>query len=449
VASQAFPDDFEWGASTSAYQIEGSVRADGRGESIWDRYSHTPRNVLNGDTGDVACDHYVRWRDDIDLMRELQLDAYRFSIAWPRIIATGTSAVNEAGLDFYERLVDGLLAAGIAPFPTLYHWDLPQPLQDAGGWTNRATIDRFLDIVDVVTRRLGDRVPNWMTINEPLIAGHFGHSLGVMAPGGRSWTDGLAASHHLLLAHGRAVEVVRGNVDGAKVGIVLNSMRAIPASDSQSDADAAERWDGIANRFYLQAIAGNGYPDDIHDLMAEHMPAIHDRDMSVIATPTDFLGVNYHAPMYVSAGQEPTGVSFAAPPPDVKTTDAGWPIQPDVLLDTLRRIHSVYYPGSIYISVNGAAIDDPDPESGRVRDPRRIDYLAGHLDAVWRAIGDGVPVKGYFAWPLMDNFEWSQGYSKRFGLVHVDYATQTRTIKDSGRWYASVADGNELTSTAR
>ena len=449
MAAQAFPDDFVWGAATSAYQIEGSVRADGRGESIWDRFSHTPGNVINGDTGDIACDHYVRWRDDIALMRELQLKAYRFSIAWPRIIPTGTSAVNEAGLSFYERLVDGLLEAGITPYPTLYHWDLPQPLQEAGGWTSRATLDRFLDVVDTVTRRLGDRVANWMTINEPLIAGHWGHSLGFHAPGGRSWKDGLAASHHLLLAHGRAVEVVRGNVDDAKVGIVLNPMPAIPASDAQSDADAAERWDGIANRFYLQAIAGDGYPGDVHELMAEHMPPIHDRDMAVIATPTDFLGINYYSPIYVSSGPEPTGVSFAVPPPNIETTAMGWPIQPDVLLETLRRINRDYYPGPLYLAENGAAIDDRDPVEGRVRDGARIDYLFGHLDAVWRAIGDGVPVQGYFAWSLIDNFEWSNGYSSRFGLVYVDFATQMRTIKDSGHWYASVADGNQLSSTVR
>ena len=449
MAAQAFPDGFAWGAATSAYQIEGSVRVDGRGESIWDRYSHTRGNIANDDTGDVACDHYVRWRDDIGLMRELQLNAYRFSIAWPRIFPTGRGAVNKAGLDFYDRLVDGLLEAGITPFPTLYHWDLPQPLQDAGGWPNRATIEPFLEVVDVVTRRLGDRVASWMTINEPLIAGHFGHSLGFAAPGGRSWSAGLAASHHLLVAHGRAVEIVRGNVDRGRVGIVINPMPAIPASDSQSDADAAERWDGIANRFYLQAIAGNGYPDEVHDLMAEHMPAIHDRDMVVIAAPTDFLGVNYYAPMYVSSGPEPTGVRFAAPPSDVETTDMGWPVQPDVLHETLLRIHRDYYPGAIYIAENGAAIDDPDPVAGRVADPRRIDYLTGHLDAVWRAIRDGVPVAGYFAWSLMDNFEWAQGYSRRFGLIHVNYATQDRTVKDSGRWYAAVADGNELLSTAR
>ena len=448
MAAQAFPDGFAWGAATSAYQIEGSVRVDGRGESIWDRYSHTRGNIANDDTGDIACDHYVRWRDDIELMRELRLNAYRFSIAWPRVFPTGMGSVNRTGLDFYDRLVDGLLEAGITPFPTLYHWDLPQPLQAAGGWGNRATIEPFLEVVDVVTRRLGDRVVNWMTINEPLIAGHFGHSLGFIAPGERSWSTGLAASHHLLVAHGRAVEVVRGNVDGGRGGIVLNPMPAIPASDSQSDADAAERWDGIANRFYLQAITGDGYPDNVHDLMSEHMPAIHDRDMAVIATPTDFLGVNFYAPMYVTAGEEPTGVSFAPPPRNVETTDMGWPVQPDVLHETLLRIHRGYYSGPIYITENGAAIDDPEPRSGQVADPRRIDYLAGHLDAVWRAIRDGVPIEGYFAWSLMDNFEWSQGYSRRFGLIHVDFPTQTRTIKDSGRWYAAVVDGNELLSTA-
>lgn len=321
---QAFPDAFVWGAATSAYQIEGGVRADGRGESIWDRFSRVQGRVVNGDTGDIACDHYARWRDDIQLMRELQLKAYRFSIAWPRIIATGMSAVNEAGLAFYERLVDALLEADITPFPTLYHWDLPQALQDRGGWTSRETVDRFVDLVDVVTRRLGDRVPSWMTVNEPLIAGHFGHSLGIHAPGGRRWADGLAASHHLLLAHGRAVEVVRGNVALGRAGIVLNPMLTIPATDSQTDADAADRWDVIANRFYFEALSGRGYPDAMHDLMGEHMPEIHDQDMAVIAAPTDFMGINYYAPTYVTTGPLPTGVAFAAPPPEVATTAMGW-----------------------------------------------------------------------------------------------------------------------------
>lgn len=444
MAAQGFPDDFVWGAATSAYQIEGSVRADGRGESIWDRFSHTPGRVTNGDTGDLACDHYRRWRDDVDLLRELQLRAYRFSIAWPRILATGTSAVNQAGLDFYDRLVDQLLQAGITPWPTLYHWDLPQPLQDAGGWPNRETVDRFLDVVDVVTRRLGDRVSHWMTINEPLIAGHFGHSLGIHAPGVRSWRAGLAASHHLLLAHGRAVEVVRTNSPGAQVGIVLNPMPALPADDSQSALEAAERWDGIANRWYLQAIAGRGYPDDIIELFGADAPEIDTDDMRVIAVPTDFLGINYYAPTYITPGDPPTGLSFAEPPPGTPVTSIGWPIQPDVFLDVLSRIHADFYPGAIVVAENGAAFEDPPVIDGRVDDAPRIDYLAGHLDAVSRAIGLGIPVEGYFAWSFMDNFEWSSGYGPRFGLVHVDYATQARTIKDSGRWYAGVVADNEL-----
>ena len=444
MAAQGFPDGFVWGAATSAYQIEGSVRADGRGESIWDRFSHVAGNVLGEDTGDVACDHYRRWRDDISLMRELQLNAYRFSIAWPRIVPTGSGAVNGAGIDFYDRLVDELLEADIAPWPTLYHWDLPQPLQDAGGWPNRATVDRFLDMVDVVTRRLGDRVSHWMTINEPLIAGHFGHSLGIHAPGLRSWRAGLAASHHMLLAHGRAVDIVRTNAGGADVGIVINPMPAIPADDSQAAADAAERWDGIANRWYLQALSGRGYPDDVRELFSDDAPDVRDDDLTVIAAPTDFLGVNYYAPMYVAAGPAPTGVAFAGPPPDIAVTGLGWPIQPEVFLFTLRRIQDEFYPGPIVIAENGAAFPDPPVDGGRVAVGDRIDYLASHLDAVWRAIDGGIPVRGYFPWSLLDNFEWANGYGTRFGLVHVDYATQERTIKESGRWYADVVAGNEL-----
>ena len=441
--SPVFPSGFLWGASTASYQIEGAVREDGRGESIWDRFSHTPGKTANGDTGDVAADHYHRWRDDIDIMRELGLGAYRFSIAWPRILPGGWGAVNQAGLDFYDRLVDGLLAAGIEPWPTLYHWDLPQALEDRDGWRNRETVEAFAEYTDVITRRLGDRVKHWITINEPWVAAYLGHFLGIHAPGLTNLQAANTAAHLMLLAHGRAVEVVRGNVSNGKTGITLNLSQVYPASDSQADAEAARRMDGSTNRWFLDPVFRGRYPEDLAETMGSLMPEIEDDDFSVISRPTDFLGINSYSPFYVAHDPaSPLGARMVER--EGEHTAVGWLVQPEALQELLVRVHEEYAPGDIYITENGAAFDDPAPEEGRVHDPRRRAYLHDHLTACLNAIGQGVPLQGYFVWSLMDNFEWAEGYGKRFGVTYLDYATQERTIKDSGRWYAEVTRANRV-----
>ena len=443
-----FPEGFVWGAATAAYQVEGAAREDGRGESIWDRFSHTPGKTLHGDTGDVACDHYHRWRDDIRLLRALNLNAYRFSIAWPRILPEGRGQINEAGLAFYDRLVDELLAAGITPWATLYHWDLPQPLEDVGGWPLRATADAFVTYADAVSRRLGDRVKNWITLNEPWCSGFLGYHTGEHAPGRTNLKDALEAVHSLLLAHGKAVPVLRRNSPGARVGITLNLTPTYPATDSVADRAAAQRHDGYFNRWYLDPLYGRGYPADLLDLYGAGLaPATEPSDFAEIAALTDFLGINYYSPAFVCDG--PTNSPWrvqGAPVPDADLTDMSWPAYPRGLYDLLRRVHQDYPTGPLYVTENGAAYDDAPPRGGRVDDARRTRFLARHLAAAKAAIEEGVPCRGYFAWSLMDNYEWAFGYTKRFGITYVDFATQARTIKDSGRWYARAAAGNRLPS---
>ncbi|CAA9574979.1 MAG: GH1 / GH5_19 [uncultured Thermomicrobiales bacterium] len=440
----AFPDGFTWGVATSSYQIEGAVREDGRGESIWDRFSHTPGRTVNGETGDIACDHYHRYRDDVALMRELNLGAYRFSVSWPRVLPDGRGRVNEAGLDFYDRLVDELLAAGIKPWVTLYCWDLPQALEDQGGWPGRSTVDAFTELVEAVTRRLGDRVRDYITVNEPFIMAYLGYGLGLHAPGRRDMTDALAAGHHALLAHGRALEVVRANVPGARAGITLSLAPTYPLdADREADHEAARRDDVLFNRWFLDPLFGRGYPDDLARITGGTMPQIRDGDLALIAAPGDFLGVNYYTPTYSSADPAISD-SLPHPDPGVERTALNWPVEPGALTDLLARIQRDYAPRSILIAENGAAFDGDRVIDGRVADPRRTAYLAGHLRAVHDAIAVGSPVEGYFAWSALDNFEWAEGYGKRFGIVHVDYETQGRTIKDSGRYLARVATSNRL-----
>ena len=438
--SGQFPADFVWGAATASYQIEGAADEDGRGESIWDRFSRTPGKVENGDTGDVACDHYHRWQDDVALMRELNLNAYRFSIAWPRVIPAGTGPVNQAGLDFYDRLVDGLLEAGITPWATLYHWDLPQSLEDAGGWPAMATAEAFVPYVEAVTRRLGDRVKHWITLNEPWVSSMLGYLLGIHAPGRTDLGDALATSHQLLRAHGLAVPVIRTNSPESQVGITLNLTSAYPANPgNQGHVDAARSFDGFMNRWFLDPLAGRGYPDDMLKVYGDAAPEISEADLSAIAVPTDFLGVNYYTPSYLRAGDKgPMPFTPVDRPGD--RTAMGWLVEPKGLEDLLVRLDHDYPAKPLYITENGAAYDDPEPANGSVSDPERLRYLAGHLAAAKRAIDAGADLRGYFAWSLLDNFEWSFGYTKRFGIVHVDYDTQTRTIKESGRWYANVAE---------
>lgn len=438
-----FPDGFRWGAATSSYQIEGAVRDGGRGQSIWDTFSHTPGKTVNGDTGDIAVDHYHRWHQDVAMMRELDLQAYRFSVAWPRIIPEGVGPVNQEGLDFYDRLVDGLLEAGIEPWATLYHWDLPQALGDQDGLKNRDIADAFEAYVGAVTDRLGDRVKKWITINEPFVAGFIGYWWGMHAPGETSRAAGLAAVHNLLRMHGKGVDVVRERVPDARVGITLNLTSVYTLGDSEADEDEVRRDDGLSNRWFLDPVFKGSYPEDMVEEFGDDMPEVHPGDMELMSRETDFLGVNYYMPSYVKAGVEN---AFFDPSlaPDYERTATGWLVEPRGLKDLLVRIDQDYGPEEIYITENGAAFDDDRPVDGRVHDPRRLAYYHGHLGACHDAIGQGVPLKGYFAWSLMDNFEWSEGYSKRFGIVYVDYSTQERTPKDTARWYANVIRENAI-----
>jgi len=441
--ARAFPDGFLWGAATASYQIEGAVREGGRGESIWDRFTHTPGKIANGDTGDVAVDHYHRWPEDIRIMQELALGAYRFSIAWPRIQPTGRGAANAEGLDFYDRLVDGLLAADIEPWVTLYHWDLPQALQDAGGgWAHRSTADAFAEYTDIVTRRLGDRVKHWITINEPWVVSYLGSLIGIHAPGNHSLPETLAVAHHLLLAHGHAADVVRTNVRDSQVGITLNLSHVYAEGDGELDQLAGSVADGALNRWFLDPVFGREYPADLVERFGDAMPEIRPGDFDVIARETDFLGINSYNPMHVR--HDPNGLLgvFGEAPVGGDRTAMGWIVEPDGLRDLLVRVHDDYAPKAIVITENGSAWNDPEPVEGRVPDPARIDYLHGHLLAVNEAIAKGAPVQGYFAWSLLDNFEWGEGYAKRFGIVYVNYDTQERTIKDSGRFYREVIEAN-------
>ena len=432
-ANPPFPADFVWGVATSAYQIEGAVAEDGRGESIWDTFCRTPGKVANGDTGAVACDHYHRWESDLDLIASLGVNAYRFSIAWPRIVPEGRGRIEPRGLDFYDRLVDGMLDRGLAPYATLYHWDLPQALEDEGGWTNRDIVDAFVAYADAVTARLGDRVASWATLNEPWCSAFLGYVKGEHAPGRTSVAAGLRAAHHLLLAHGSALPVMRRNAPGSEHGIVLNLNPVYPASDSPADAAAAHRFDGFFNRWYLEPILHGSYPEDAWEGYGDVVPDVESGDLEVIAREIDFLGVNYYSRVVVADGDGPwpstRGVPGSGP-----VTGMGWEVYPQGLTDLLVRLDRDYSIPRLHITENGAAYRD-ERDAGRVRDADRVRYFEEHVAAVATARAQGVPAAGYFAWSLMDNFEWAYGYDKRFGIVHVDYDTQERTLKDSARWY--------------
>jgi beta-glucosidase len=417
-------NDFTWGAATAAYQIEGAASEDGRGESIWDRFCATPGKVRAGDSGAVACDFYHRYPEDIALMRELGLDAFRFSVAWPRVLPGGRGRVNDAGLDFYDRLVDELLAVGIQPFPTLYHWDLPQALEDEGGWTARSTAEAFVAYAEAVVARLGDRVTHWTTHNEPWVVAWLGYGRGQHAPGRTSEQDAVDAAHHLLLSHGWATDVIRRDVVDARVGIVLNLEHVDAASDSDADRAAARELDGRANRWFLDPLFRGAYPDDV-----ALAPPVRDGDLAAIAAPIDFLGVNNYFRFVVREGPEIVEL------PGVQRTDMGWEIHPESLYKLLVRIDRDYEPSSIYITENGAAFADVRTHDGEVHDVERVEFLASHIDNVMKARDEGVPVDGYFVWSFLDNFEWALGYSKRFGIVYVDYTTLERIPKDSFHWY--------------
>lgn len=461
----AFPDGFSWGVSTASYQIEGAARDGGRGPSIWDTFSHTPGRIRNGDTGDIACDHYNRLDEDLDLLARLGVDVYRFSIAWPRVQPDGHGPANAEGLDFYSRLVDGLLARGIKPVPTLYHWDLPQALVDRGeDWTSRAVVERFADYARIVFDALGDRVDLWTTFNEPWASAYLGYALGVHAPGMSDLSAAAAAHHHLLLAHGAAVAQLRASHPDARIGIALNLMQHYPASDDPADIAATAIADSQLNASFIDPLIGRGYPANLGAWsIAWADPAlVQAGDLDIIARPIDFVSVNTYHPRWICAADRRDAVrgagfdggygqalSFGLPfldvsPATAERTQMGWPIHADGLRDLLIRVGGDFAGIPVYISENGFAGADYADQQGAVNDPDRIAYLDGHLRAAHEAIDAGVDLRGYWEWSFVDNFEWSFGYGMRFGLVYVDYPTRNRTPKSSFDWYAGVVRRNGL-----
>lgn len=440
-----FPKGFLWGAATAAYQIEGSPLADGAGASIWHRFVHTPDRVRNGDTGDVACDHYRRWAEDVKLMQSLGLKAYRFSVAWGRVQPNGRGATNAAGLGFYERLVDTLLECGIEPMVTLYHWDLPAALDDRGGWLNPDIPHWFADYAALMFRRLDDRVHRWVTLNEPWVVAECGYLSGVLAPGHRNRFEAPIATHHLLMAHGSAVRAYR--TEGRhEIGLVVNLEPKYPASDVPADGAATKRAHAYMNRQYLDPVFHGRYPEEMAEIFGDAWPEWPAHDFAQIHQPIDFLGVNYYT-RSVTRYDPRSWPLFAAAvrQRDSAYTETGWEVHPEAFTDVLRWVASTYGNPPIYITENGAAFyDPPSARAGRIQDPLRVDYLRCHIAAVQAAIESGVDVRGYFAWSLLDNLEWAEGYSKRFGIVHVDFATQRRTPKDSARFYARVIESGGI-----
>ena len=437
-----FPKDFVWGAATASYQIEGAWNEDEKGESIWDRFSHTPGKVQDGDTGDMACDHYHRWEDDLKMIKQLGLKAYRFSTAWPRVLPSGTGTVSEAGLDFYSKLVDGLLKLDVEPYITLYHWDLPQKLQDKGGWPARDIVDAFVEYADLVSRVLGDRVKNWITFNEPWVSAFVGYYYGAHAPGHKSQHEALAAAHHLLLAHGNAVPVIRRNSPDSNVGITLNLTPQVPASPSVADRTAANWVDGHINRWFLDPLVGRGYPQDMVNDYGDEMAFVQPGDLEIASVPLDFIGINYYHRNVVRSEKVSEEENAPRTVFSGDVTEMGWEVHPESLYKMLGRLYFDYDFPAIYITENGAAYVDEVSADGEVHDPKRVSYYERHLEQVHRALEAGIPMKGYFAWSLMDNFEWAYGYSKRFGLVYVDYQSQQRIMKDSAKWYQTIIEKN-------
>jgi beta-glucosidase len=437
-----FPADFVWGASTSSYQTEGAVDKDGRGKSVWDVYSHTPGRVKNGDTGDIACDHYHRWREDVDLLSSGNFTAYRFSTAWSRILPFGTGSVEHRGLDFYDRLVDGLLAKGLRPWLCLYHWDLPQILQEQGGWLNRDTSAKFADYTRVVASSLGDRVKDWAILNEPNVHALFGYGTGEHAPGLKGLPHMLAAIHHLNLAHGRAVQALRAQHADLRVGTVISLQPVRPCSDSSGDRHAAERFDAMWNGACLDPLIKGMYP---HPIAPDFAALIADGDLTTIQQPIDYLGVNYYSPMYIThAPQSLFGAWFGPAPTDMGFTAMGWPVDASGLAEELIRLRDRYGNPELYVTENGACYDDELPATGFVLDNDRIAYLRDHLAAARHALAAGVRLRGYFVWSLLDNFEWAEGYGRRFGVIYVDFKTLKRTPKASYHWLAEFIKNHTL-----
>ncbi len=440
-----FPEDFLWGAAAASYQIEGAWQEGGKGESIWDRFSHTPGKVRGGDTGDAACDHYHRFREDVALMRELRLKSYRFSISWPRVMPSGRGKVNQAGIDFYSSLVDELLNSGIEPLATLYHWDLPQALQEKGGWADRDIAGWFADYAAAMGRALGDRVKKWVTLNEPQIFCALGYLTGEHAPGEKDAMKYFRASHFANLAHGRGVEALRSEAHGANIGTVLQLPPFHPGSDREDDHEAARKMDGVFNRWYAEPVLLGRYPADMLDLFSVLDIPIEDGDLDVISQPIDFVGLNLYTRAF--AKKDPsTPLLEAAYDVDHRTpgaahTEMGWEVYPQAMFETLARFKDEWGNPPVYVTENGAAFADRF-EDGSVNDQDRIDFLKAYLERARAAMDYGVDLRGYFVWSLMDNFEWAHGYSKRFGIVRVDYETQRRVPKASAFWYRGVIENN-------
>lgn len=446
VKTHRFPDDFIWGTSTSSYQIEGAACEGGRTESIWDRFCRTPGKVANGDTGDTACDHYHRYKEDIQIIADLGIRYYRFSVAWSRIYPE-KGKLNEEGLQFYERILDELDRHGIEPLLTMYHWDLPQWVQDEGGWANRASVDYFMEYAKALLDRFARRVPMWNTINEPFCAAILGYGTGEHAPGHRNWREALAAAHHLLLSHGRTVQLYRQQGYGGQIGITLNMEQVEAASSSVEDMEAAARQDGFVNRWFAEPLFMGQYPQDMMTWYLPYVGAfdfIHEGDLQEIHQPGDFLSVNYYSRSVIRSANNDSLLQGERMPIVGKVTDMGWEIHPESLYLLLKRVEDQYTKGlPIFITENGAAMDDVMVD-GLIQDWDRIQYIHEHLEACLRFIEEGGQLKGYYVWSFLDNFEWAYGYDKRFGIVYVDYTTQTRTLKESAKWYRQVVKRNGL-----
>jgi beta-glucosidase len=447
MAEINFPEGFTWGVATSAYQIEGAWNEDGKGESIWDRFTHLPYRIASGDTGDVACDHYHRFEEDITLMADLGIRFYRFSISWPRVLPEGTGRCNPKGLGFYDRLVDSLLDKGILPVVALNHWDYPQALMEKGGWPNRESVDWFSDYARQIFDRLGDRVRRWITHNEPWVIAFLGYGSGLHAPGICDYTQAYQAVHHLLLAHGRTVQLFRQGGYPGEIGLVVDINHYLPATDRPEDVAAWQRVTSQVRDLFLDPVIKGTYPDELFSWIGAHRPVIISGDLEIINQPIDLLGINYYRGEKVSfsltgsllrAKQEPISE------PGWSQTEMGWGIYPGGLTRVLIDIHQRYYPQKLYVTENGCAFQDVMDGRGRIVDWGRINYLRAHLQAVYAAIQAGVDVRGYFVWSILDNFEWDRGYRPRFGLVHIDYENQNRVPKESAYWYSDVISSNRI-----
>ncbi|GAB5492808.1 MAG: GH1 family beta-glucosidase [Phototrophicaceae bacterium] len=445
----SFPDNFYWGAATSSYQVEGAVHQDGRGATIWDTFSHTEGKINNAEHGDIACDHYNRYADDVRLMQSLNFNAYRFSFAWSRILPKGIGEIEARGLDFYDRLLDALLEADIQPFATLYHWDLPQALQDKGGWTSRESMDWFAEYTHVVTSHFADRVKRWSTFNEPYVTSFVGHWQGRHAPGIANLSTALTVAHHVLLSHGKAIPIIRENVVDAEAGIVLDLHRYIPKTDSPADIEAHKRQEGLQNHWFSEPVFNGKYPEYMTNYLADYLTDIDLDEISGANVPLDFIGINYYMLNRVEHAEDTHELKTRiVPDENAIITEMNWEVYPQGLYDQLMWLTRTYDTPTIYITENGAAFNDSLLD-GEVNDSLRVNYFHGHIQAVQNAINDGADVRGYFAWSLMDNFEWALGYDKRFGIIYVDFETLERTPKNSAKYYSQIIKHNAVIASEK